>query len=457
MGSINHRVVRGSRILVALAAAGWCATCSSVSPPILETDVAASSRVPVVFVPGVTGVGLSDKATRKLVWGKGWNLIRPHDRGHGMARTLSGSHLGPQLEPAGAILDLRLFGIVRYSIYQELVDLFVANGYSHGDLQSPQPTDDFFLFSYDWRQDNVSSAAHLAEQLASLRRVRGQENLEVDLICQSNGAHICRYFAKYGGADLAVAEAENSPAAAGLSVRQLILVGTSNGGSIRVLRELNRGRRYVDLIGRLWSPETLFTFESLYQDLPSYTTDLFVDESGEPMAVDLFDVENWRRFQWSIYGQQASRVLARDDLPPWFGSAAERERFLVSALDRARRFHTLLRQDVPDFGSTRYFLISNTGNETSSRAVLSEDKGAWTTRFEDDKTVRRDPTLRSALVEAGDGHATATSQRWLSPQERKRLGENVVEVEGTHRRVILQEATHERILKILAEDVPQNE
>jgi hypothetical protein len=30
-------------------------------------------------------------------------------------------------------------------------------------------------------------------------------------------------------------------------------------------------------------------------------------------------------------------------------------------------------------------------------------------------------------------------------------------VEGTHRRVILQEATHEKILEILAEDGPSHE
>ena len=243
-------------------------------------------------------------------------------------------------------------------------------------------------------------------------------------------------------------------APAGLTVEKLILVGTSNGGSIRILRELNRGRKYVDVIGRYWAPETLFTFLSLYQDLPVYTTDLFVDENGQPMAVDLFAVESWQRFQWSIYGQETSQRLGRRGLPPWFGTAAERQGFLGRALDRARRFHRLLHRDASDFGATGYYLITNMGNETSSRAVLTQDKGVWRTRFEDDVQVRRNPTLRSYVVMAGDGHATAESQKWLSPQEERRLGQNLLEVEGTHRRIILQKATHQQILKILAEGTP---
>jgi len=443
----RRRVLMGLAILVV---ATGTAGCSQVSVPARETTLQASTRTPVIFVPGVTGVGLRDGSTDRFVWGKGKNLIQPHDRGHGMARSLTTSHRGPQILPGGVILNLRLFGFVRFKIYQPLVDLFLANGYRLGVLEQPRPGDDFFLFSYDWRQDNVASAARLADQLEALRRARGQESLQINLICQSNGAHVCRYFTKYGGLNLENAESGHPRAPARLAVENLILVGASNGGSIRVLRELNHGRKYVDVIGRFWSPETLFTFASLYQDLPVYTTELFVDQNAEPLTVDLFDAQNWQRYQWSIYGSEASRHLTRGDLPPWFGTAAERQEFLAAALDRARRFHRLLSRDVSDFGATRYHLITNKGNDTSSRAVLAQKKGVWQTRFGDDKRVRSNPDLRSAVLEVGDGHATARSQEWLSPQEVRQLGSSILEVEGTHRRIILQEATHERILQLLA-------
>ncbi len=362
----SRRVQLGPAILVA---AIWGAAGSPVPPPAMETARGASVRPPVVFVTGMTGVGLRDAATGKSVWGKGKNLIAPHDRGHGLARSLTASHAGPQLLPDGVILELRLFGVIRKKINQQLLDLFVDNGYRFGDLEHPTPTDDFFFFSYDWRQDNVASAARLADQLEQLRRTRGQETLQVNLICQSNGAHLCRYFTKYGALVLEDAESGRARTPNTLTVEKLILVGTSNGGSIRALREMNRGRKYVDAIGRYWAPETLFTFLSLYQDLPSYTTDLFVDENGRPMAVDLYDVENWKRFQWSIYGRETSRQLDRADLPPWFGTAAERETFLGRALDRAQRFHGLLHRNAPDFGATRYYLINNMGNDTPDRRI----------------------------------------------------------------------------------------
>lgn len=451
---------RGRRPLVA----GWTALavsvlvgCAQVSPPVVETTTSRSVRAPVVFVPGVTGVELRNASTDRIVWGLGKNLLRPHDRGHGAARSVTDDHPGPEIVPGQVILDLKLFGFLRYGVYQRLVDLFVANGYRWGDLKDPRPADDFFLFSYDWRGDNVAAAIRLAAQLEDLRRVRGQETLRVDLICQSNGAHVCRYFTRYGGQDLAAAESgqPRDPTVAG--VENLILVGASNGGSIRVLRELNRGRRYLDIIGRYWSPETLFTFESLYQDLPAYTSDLFVDSEGRSMDVDLFDAGNWRRFGWSIYSEKTSRRLDYRTLPRWFGSKVDREEFLIGALDRARRFQRVLRRDVHELEATRYHLIANRRTDTSARAILTQGKGKWRTRFSDDRQVRQNPDLRTALTSPGDGHATAESQRWLSEQETERLGGNVLEVDGTHRRLILEEATHRRIMQILANEDPVGE
>ena len=247
---LKDRRWRGMRAGLAFFIAGWVVGCTQVSPPVVETEVAASVRTPVVFVPGVTGVGLRDTATEEFVWGKGKDLLRPHDRGHGLARSVTASHPGPRIVPGGVILELQLFGLIRFRIYQPLVDLFLANGYRLGDLEHPRSTDDFFLFSYDWRQDNVASAARLADQLETLRRVRGQETMRINLICQSNGAHICRYFTKYGGLSLEDAESGHPRVPASSTVDSLILVGASNGGSIRVLRDLNRGRKYVDVIGR---------------------------------------------------------------------------------------------------------------------------------------------------------------------------------------------------------------
>ena len=140
-------------------------------------------------------------------------------------------------------------------------------------------------------------------------------------------------------------------------------------------------------------------------------------------------------------------------MPLWLGTALERrEYFLIGALDRARRFHRLLRRDVPDFGVTRYDLIANLGNETSSRAVLSPVKGVWKTRFADDKEVlSRNPILRSAVV---------VGRRWSRDRGEPENGCPLRKCCGSGRTPwrwqgpivgsSLQEATHRRILQILA-------
>ena len=229
--------LRAALVLLLLLAA-----CAPKYSGLAKQPPTTPPSVPVVFVPGVTGVELRDSRTGEVVWGEGRNLLGPDDDGSRLA-------LGPQdtLEPAGPIDQISVFGIHK-PIYGPLRELLVRAGYV------PEKT--LFFFGYDWRRDLRESAGRLGRELEEIRRKQGGERLEVDLVCQSSGAHLCRYLAKY----------ELPPT---LAVRRLVLVGASNGGSLRILRELDRGRRYVPLIGRFMSPEVLFTFPSLFQDLPS--------------------------------------------------------------------------------------------------------------------------------------------------------------------------------------------
>jgi hypothetical protein len=425
--------------------------CSSSAPP---TSVgllqASSSRSPVVFVPGVTGVELRDESSQKIYWGIGRNLLTPRDRGYRVARPI-GSHGGaPALGPGGVILQLRVAGIFHKLVYRPLVDLFIANGYKLGDLASPRADDTFFLFSYDWRQDNVTSARLLAERLEQVRKARGQSRLEVTLLCQSNGSHICRYYTKYGGLTLDEAERGES-VKTGVDVIKLGLLGSSNGGSLRVLRELNRGRKYIKGVGRVFSQEVLFTFIALFQDLPTYTDDLFVDERGRELAVDLFDVENWVKYGWSIYGEGPRSRLSKSHREDLFGTRQERYDYLDRLLSRAKRFHRLLRSDSPDFGSTRVYLVENGNNPTPERAVLLRSKDSWETLFPGDRELKGLSIPETRLSSPGDGHATVESQRCLSPQEIARLVREPVDVEGWHFEMILAPETQNEILRIVAD------
>ncbi len=444
------------RSLVALALiAAILAGCGHGAVPVSRGLRAAEARVPVVLVPGITASKLRDPATGKLVWGDGKAVFAPHDGGYALARPIRAESVrqGGQLELDGVIERVR-FGPIVKDVYGPIRRLLARNGYRPGDLTAPRPDDGFFLFAYDWRQSNAVSAARLADQLERLRGVRGEQQLPVVLICQSNGAHICRWFVKYGGGSLEEAEAGQAGPLSSVRVRKLILVSTANGGSLQNLEWLQRGRRYVPLVGRRWNPETVFTVRAVYEDLPVFRNDLFLDRSGRVLDVDIFDIESWRRYGWSIFDRRVRRRIERAGRDDLFGSHEERTAFLRESLDRAARFHRLLRRDVDGLAATRYYLVQNVQAETPLRAVLTPQTDGWRTHFVGDRWLRNRPNLAGRAVSRGDGHATVESQLWLSPQERAMLAGEPAYVEGKHFDLILGPETQQQLLACLEDPWP---
>ena len=379
----------------------------------------------MIFVPGVTGVVLRDVATGEIAWGRGRNLVAPDDGGVGLALPVIHADPGlPVLEPVAPIEELALYGFHK-SVYGPIRSLLTGAGYVEGRLEAPGVGETLFFFNYDWRRDLTEGAARLWRQLEELRRVRGEDRLEVDLICQSSGAHLCRYLAKYGGVPLEDAVAGRGRPPATLSIRRLVLVGSSNGGSLRILRELDRGRRYVPLTGRRILPEVALTFTSLFQDLPIYRRDLFLDATGAPVDVDLFAPASWRRYGWSFHGATTARRLARDGVPPFLGTAAERDAYLERTLAAARRFQELLHADIPGFVAPRLYVVGSADQPTPERAILVRKGNGWETWFTGDPALRHRPVLAALATAQGDEHATLESQDWLSPQEQANLAQGV--------------------------------
>jgi hypothetical protein len=439
-------------VLGAALGAGLAVGCAGAPAPRTAARAVAPPRVPVVLVPGVSGTELRERATGRAVWGTGARVIVPHDGGYASALPLAGDDPATSRLVAGRVIEeIRLAGVIRKPVYGVVLAALEEAGYRRGDLDRPRPGDTLFTFAYDWRRSNVESARLLREKLEALGRARGEEPLRVALVCQSNGAHLCRYLAKYGGAPLGEAEAGRAGPPPALAITRLVLVGSSNGGSLRILRTLNRGRQWVPLVGRTLFPETLFTYRSLFEDLPAYRRDLFVDGAGDPLDVDLYDAASWERFGWSIHGEKAARRLARGVRPDLFGTAAARAAYLREALARARRFQDLLARDAPGFGAVRYYLLQCVATETPERAVLARKGGRWRTRFTGDRAVDRDAALHARTTASGDGHATRESQLWLSPQERAALAAEPFTVVGGHFELILEPAALRRLVEFLEE------
>lgn len=445
-GTCKRRI--WSSLLAVLVVAG-AVRCAPLAPPRVA-PVPPDGEV-VVFVPGITGSQLRYRGTGRSAWGAGRDLLRPRDGGDSIALPLDPRDPRDSSLEAGDPLErITLFRIVRKPIYGPVFTWLEDHGYHRGSLDDPRPGDTFFPFPYDWRRDNVVTAQLLLEKLEALRRRRGLERLPLSLICQSNGAHVCRYLAKYGGAELVEATAGRAGPPPGLEIRRMILVGTSNGGSLRLLRMLDRGRVYLGFLGRRWLPEALFTMPALYQDLPVYRSQPFLDTDGRPLDADLFDRETWVRFGLSVFDDGVRRRIAKRGDPGLYGDEATRRSFLARQLAEARELHTLLHHDPPGFHAPALFMIQNAYTETIDRAVV--DLGGETPQvyFPEDPEVASSPRLHALTVAPGDEHATLASQMWLSPAELDALAAEPFYVQGGHFEIILAPAAKERLLEFLA-------
>ena len=389
---------------------------------------------PIILVPGLTGAKLRELATGKVVWGNGSNVLFPRDGGYGLARSLE-EGAPSRLEAFDVIESLSVGIVVRKKIYGPVLRHFEKGGHRLSSLQAADPSSTFFSFPYDWREDVVQSAQLLARNLEELRIARGDEVLRVSLICQSSGAIICRYFAKYGGAEIDEAERSEGSEKRLIAIDKLVLVGTANGGSLRNLEFLHRGRSYLAGIGRTSEPEVNFSFASIFPDLPCYRRDLFVDGSGRPLEVDLFDPANWLKYGWSIFGAEARERVEASGRRDLFGNEKTRIAFLERVLDRARRVQKLLLDDAPSFAVETYHSIQNSAAATAERAVLIEGSTGWRTLFSGDDEIGDE--LEAKLAADGDGHATLGSQLWLSPQEQAALGSKSIYVPGGHFSLII--------------------
>jgi hypothetical protein len=441
-----------SRVVgLSLVAVLFLIGCAGKAPPVLDPLVRLQPKTPVVIVPGFSGSMIRDSDDGKVVWGTAGPLFYPRDGGYSLALPLDQDERERQGYEAFDVIRAMRIGPVKVDVYGKLIKALEANGYRLGDLDNPSADATLFVFPYDWRYNNVEAAAALTRKLQHLQRLRGDSPLDLHLICQSNAARIARYMMKYGGASLDEAEAGRASPPAGLHVKKLMLVGTANGGATNGFRNMLQGRSYAPAIGRRITPEVAFSFEATFETLPAYRDQLFFDENGAALDVDLYDAANWERYGWSIYAPAVESRLRKRERDDLFGDATARRDHLERGLDRARRLHDVLIRDVPGFPRTRYYSVQNAYRKTADRVLLRRDrKGRWETLFFPQRPLGKGP-LFSLASSPGDGHATVHSQQWLSPQETASLVHDTLYVPSYHRGIVHHATTHRAILAYLLE------
>jgi pimeloyl-ACP methyl ester carboxylesterase len=364
---------------------------------------------PVILIHGIMGSKLRDKNNLKEFWfGSLKNLIFSNYIDVGLQ--INPETLEPidtNLEPFD-IADKAAGTDYYYAVIQTLQKY---GGYTLTPVE--QEVRDFsrrlYVFTYDWRQDNVKSAKKLNEFINQIKRNHNDPQLKVDLVAHSMGGLISRYYLRYGDQDVLNGNDFPVNLNGAQNVNKVILLGTPNFGSVGSVESFITGLQ----IGLRKIPtEILVTMPSIYQLFPHSINTWLININGEPLERDVFDSDIWQSFQWSIYDPKVQKRIAKQ-----FADSTEADayietlkRYFHKHLERARRF--LWSLSVP-IENPPYKIIVMGGDcsLTSARLLVEEVNGISITRLKPSQIKRPKAGInyQALMMEPGDGTVTKAS------------------------------------------------
>lgn len=370
---------------------------------------------PIIVIPGILGSELLHQDTGKLAWpaifrASPYNLVLPTSPDLDANRD--------KLRPGKIIEGLKFARILpEVYVYRGLLDaLRQYGGYQEGDWDNPPANGDadtFYVFSYDWRRDNVETARLFIRRLESLKQKLNRPDLRFNIVAHSMGGIISRYAAMYGDRDLPADGSTPVPDWSGARhIQRIMMMGVPNEGCMDAMATILRGyslteglRPRLRLFSAL-SKELAFSCPSVFQILPHQHSTHFVDENLREIKIDLYDPANWDKYGWI-------RVTPRGNEPP---NEVKYQRYLTVVLNRARRFQEAL--DVPTRETpVAYFTFSADCEETLNAPIILRDEknNRWQTLTEprDYRTSAGTKISRADAIEAmflpGDGRVTRRS------------------------------------------------
>jgi pimeloyl-ACP methyl ester carboxylesterase len=388
---------------------------------IFATARARTGKRPVIVIPGILGTELMNPKTGEIVWP---SAFRTSQEGLPISPDLAANR--DDLVPGKIIETVKLARVLpEVYVYRDLlVALRRFAGYRDGDWNNPAADgyqDTFYVFPYDWRQDNVSNARELIRRIAQLKTKLQRPDLKFNIVAHSMGGLIARYAAMYGDADLPPGDGPIEPTWLGAEhISKIVMIGVPNEGSTDAFATLVEGysiteglRRRVPLLNKL-TAEDVVSAPAVFQLMPHARAVRFLDENLQPLAVDLYDQEVWKRYGWSvIYSSPDFRRKTEADL----------DAYLTATLHRARRFHEALDAMRPEDTPVILLAIGGDCEETLSSPVILRDqkRNRWLTltrprEYRTSSGVKiSKQKATDAMYAPGDGRVTRQSL----------LGENI--------------------------------
>jgi pimeloyl-ACP methyl ester carboxylesterase len=390
----------------------FLSACGATAPDLkrlYEAQEKNQFQNPVVLIPGAFGSRLRDAKTKDEVWpGSFFNVLFNDYEQIALAIDRKTMHpAATALEPHG-IFD----AAAGRDYYGKIIrTLQKAGGYVEGKPGRPVKKTErqYYVFAYDWRQDNVESAKQLDELIEQIRVDYGDRKLKVDIVAHSMGGLIARYYLRYGRTDVLDSNEFPINNHGASRVRKVILVGTPNLGSVNALQQFLVGSE----IGlRDIAPEVLATMPSAYQLFPHPIGTWIVKPNGEELDRDLFDAEIWRRFEWSVFDKRiAERVIDRfESREEGKAYLALLQKYFEKHIERGRRFVWSLSIENKE-SDVQYVVFGGDCQLTPARILVEEDGRDSVVRLYPNEVKNRvsGVNYEKLMLEPGDGRVTKPS------------------------------------------------
>ncbi len=403
------------RLPMLTAATLLLCSCASVIPKtdlyrLYATQAGNPNQPPVVLIHGALGSRLYDPETGEEHWPGNLGDLAFSDY-----RSLRLEIDPDRLVPRPSNLHIQgvtssIGGVDFYGRIMTTLEEFGGYQATRPGTRAARGDQRYYVFLYDWRQDNVTTVRQLDAFIERIREDHADPELRVDIIAHSMGGMITRYYARYGTVD--VLDDNDFPINqdGAKKIRRVILLGTPNLGSTGALETLIRGFKIG--LGTV-PPEVTATFPSTYQVLPHAITNWFVTMEGQPLKRDQFSADTfWKRFGYSVYDDEVqARIRAR------FDSEAEADdyiellqRYFEKHIERARRFSWSLTVPIEN-PQLRYVIFGGDCLPTPARLVEEPTSYGSALRLSPSEIANPLPGIDydRLMLEPGDGRVTKAS------------------------------------------------
>ncbi len=410
--------LRPSLKLIVLACVAIClnACSNSVIPDLSRlyktpelpsrTQETRTNRVqpPVILIHGAFGSRLNDINTNEEHWpGSLWRLLFSDYEDIALAIDVETLNPATSNLVATDVTD-KVVGKDYYGAIMRTLEQ--VGGYARGVPGVKQKTSkrQYYLFVYDWREDNVQTVRKLDALIEQIRKDYESTDMKVDIVAHSMGGLITRYYLRYGTED--VLNDNNFPVNGhGFQrINKVILLGTPNLGSVSALLEVLQGLKVG--LNRIPS-HVMLTWPSTYQLFPHPIRTSMITLDGKTLDRDIFDIEIWRRFEWSVFSPEMRQSIIDEKGEAYYNLLVN---YFNKQIERGRRFVWSLSVPTPE-SPVRHIVFGGDCELTPARLLVEEVNGESMVRLYPDEIEKpvADVDYSLLMLEPGDGRVTKPS------------------------------------------------